>query len=91
MTVGAAAVVVGAVVLAGLRVAVQENGAIESASTGTGSFTARTEWGEPNLAGVWRSAPPGARSGRDTFDLATLEGLYTPEARARNERTLGGG
>ena len=50
---------------------------------GAGSFSARTEWGEPNLAGVWRAAPLGARSGRDTFDLATLEGLYTPEARAR--------
>ena len=83
MTVGVGAVVAGAAVLAGLRVAVQENGAIESALTGTDSFTARTEWGEPNLAGVWRGSPLGARSGRDTFDLATLEGLYTPAARAR--------
>ncbi len=83
MTVAVGAVVVGAAVLVGLRVAVDENGATESASTSTGSFTARTGWGAPNLAGVWRGAPLGAGSGRDTFDLATLEGLYTPDARAR--------
>ncbi len=81
LTVGVGAVVVGAAVLVGLREAVDENGAIES--TGTGSFAARTEWGEPNLAGVWRAVPLGAGSGREPFDLATLEGLYTPEARAR--------
>ncbi len=83
MTVAIGAVVVGAAVLIGLRVVVDENGATESASNGTDSLTARTEWGEPNLAGVWRGAPLGARSGRDTFDLAMLEGLYTTEARAR--------
>ena len=83
MTVGVGAVVVGAAVLAGLRVARDENGAFESASMGPGSFTAQTEWGEPDLAGVWKGAPLGAASGSDTFDLATLEGLYTPAARAR--------
>ena len=83
MTVVLGAVVVGAAVLVGQRVAVDENGVIDSASTGTGSFTVRTEWGEPNLAGVWRAAPLGVGSGRDTFDLGTLEGLYTPAARAR--------
>jgi hypothetical protein len=77
------AVVVGAALLVGVRVAVNGNGATESAATGTGSFTARTAWGEPNLTGVWRGASLGAGSGGDTFNLAKLEGLYTPEARAR--------
>jgi len=78
-----AGLVVGAAVLLGLRVAVAQSGATDSASTESGSFAARTEWGEPNLAGVWRAAPLGARSGSDTFDLATLEGLYTPAALTR--------
>ena len=65
---------IGAIMLLGLGVAVGQN-----------SFTAQTQWGEPNLAGVWRAAPLGARSGSEPFDLATLEGLYTPEARARME------
>ena len=77
------AVVVAAAVLVGVRVARDENGATESPATGAGSFTARTAWGEPNLTGVWRAAPLGAGSGRDTFNLAKLEGLYTPDARAR--------
>ena len=68
----AAVVVVGAALLAYVRVAVNES-----------SFTAQTTWGEPDLTGVWRAAPLGAASGRDTFNLAKLEGLYTPEARAR--------
>ncbi len=83
MTIVVGAVIVGAAVLVGQRVAEDENGTIESASTSAGSFTGRTAWGEPNLAGVWRAAPLGADSGRDTFDLETLEGLYTPAARAR--------
>jgi len=62
---------------------VDESGENGSASTDTGSFTALTEWGEPDLAGVWRAAPLGAGSGRESFDLATLEGLYTPAARTR--------
>ena len=65
---------IGAVMLLGLGIAVGQN-----------SFTAQTQWGEPNLAGVWRAVPLGARSGSEPFDLATLEGLYTPEARARME------
>ena len=68
------AMTIGAVMLLGLGVAVCEF-----------SFTAQTKWGERNLAGVWRAVPLGARSGSEPFDLATLEGLYTPEARARME------
>ena len=83
MTIVVGAVVVGAAMLLGQRVAEDENGAGESASTSTDSFTAQTEWGAPNLAGVWRAAPLGAGTGRDSFDLATLEGLYTREARER--------
>lgn len=75
-------VVVGAVAVAallvGVRMAVNENGA-----AGGGAFAARTDWGEPNLTGVWRGETLGAASGRDTFNLAKLEALYKPEARAR--------
>jgi hypothetical protein len=74
VVVGAA--VVGAALLVGVRVAVNDDG-------GEGSFAARTAWGEPNLTGVWRGEALGAASGRDTFDLAKLEALYKPEARAR--------
>ncbi len=78
-------VVVGAVAIAallvGVRMATNENGAAGGATAG--SFAARTAWGEPNLAGVWKGEPLGAGSGRDTFNLTTLEGLYKPEARAR--------
>jgi len=70
MSVGGA-LAVGAATLLGLRVAMAQDEAT------------RTPWGEPNLAGVWRAAPLGARAGSEPFDLATLEGLYTPEARAR--------
>ena len=48
--------------------------------------TARTPWGEPDLTGVWQGQPLGAQSGKDTFNLAALEGLYTPEARARMQK-----
>jgi len=65
-------VVVAAALLAGVRMA-----------TSTGSVAAKTAWGEPDLTGVWRAAPVGAASGRDTFNLGSLEALYTPEARAR--------
>ena len=82
MTIGIG-LLAGAAVLLGLLLMVDENGANDSASTDTGSFTALTEWGEPDLAGVWRAAPLGAGSGRESFDLATLEGLYTPAARTR--------
>ena len=72
-------IVVGAVALAallvGVRVAVDDDG--------EGAFAARTSWGEPNLAGVWKGETLGARSGGDTFNLTKLEALYRPEARAR--------
>ena len=78
MAIVAGAVVVGAALLIGMRVSVDESGA-----AGTRIFPAQTAWGEPNLIGVWRATPLGADSGHDTFNLAKLEGLYTPEARAR--------
>ena len=74
---------VGTAALLGLRLVLDENSANDSTPTGTGSFSALTDWGEPDLAGIWRAAPLGARSGLDTFDLATLEELYTPAARTR--------
>ena len=77
------ALVVGAALFAGARMAMNGNGAAEHAAASTGSFAAKTTWGEPNLTGVWKGAPLGASSGRDTFNLAKLEALYTPEARAR--------
>lgn len=70
---------VGAALFVGVRMAVDEDGA----APGDSSSVARTAWGEPDLTGVWRGETLGAGSGRDTFNLATLEGLYTPEARAR--------
>ena len=78
MTVVAGIVVVGAALLAGLRVAVNEN-----RSTAASSFNTKTGWGEPNLTGVWKATTLGADSGRDTFNLAKLEELYTSEARER--------
>jgi hypothetical protein len=69
MTVAIAAVAVGAVLVSGCRQAV-ENPAL-------------TSWGEPDLTGVWRGEILGSSSGRDTFNLTALEGLYTADARAR--------
>jgi hypothetical protein len=66
-----------------VREAVNENEAAGAAAAGTGSSVARTSWGEPDLTGVWKGETLGASSGRDTFNLTQLEGLYTPEARAR--------
>ena len=43
----------------------------------------RTAWGEPNLAGVWNGAAVGAAPGKDAFNLAQLERLYAPSARAK--------
>jgi hypothetical protein len=83
MAVVAGAVVIGVVLLAGVRRMAVDNGATDGAATSSGSFTAKTGWGEPNLTGVWRATSLGAGSGRDTFNLAKLESLYTPEARAR--------
>ena len=89
MAVVAGAVVVGAALLAGVWVAVDDNGATEGAATGTGSFTAKTGWGEPNLTGVWRATALGAGSGRDTFNLAKLEGLVYARGARTDEGTLG--
>jgi hypothetical protein len=72
MLVVAGAVVVGSALLAGVRVAMKDS-----------PSAAKTAWGEPDLTGVWRASRLGADSGRDTFNLAKLEALYTPEARAR--------
>jgi len=65
------------------RVAVDEEGIADSVYADLDSFAAQTTWGEPDLSGVWKSEALGARPGQDTFDLATLERLYTAEARAR--------
>jgi hypothetical protein len=81
ITIAVAAVVVGAAVWLGVR---SSNNAESSGSgAGAGSFAARTTWGEPNLTGVWKGEPLGASSGRDTFNLTELEGLYKDAARAR--------
>jgi hypothetical protein len=74
------AMIVGAALLVGVRVAVDDEG------TAGEAFAARTSWGDPNLAGVWRGEKLGAASGRDTFNLEKLEALYTPEARARMQK-----
>jgi hypothetical protein len=82
LLVGAA--VIAAALLIGVRVARNSSTGAESPATESGaSFSAKTSWGEPNLTGVWKAAALGAQSGRDTFNLTMLEGLYTPEARAR--------
>jgi hypothetical protein len=47
----------------------------------------RTTWGEPDLSGVWKGASLGATPGRDTSNLAALEKLYKPEARAKMKAT----
>ena len=54
-----------------------------TANRGGGSAVAPTQWGEPDLTGVWKGEAYGATAGRDTFNLAALEGSYTAEARAR--------
>ena len=81
MSTRAVVVVVGAVVVgAALWVGVRETG---NGGAGTSAPVAPTSWGEPDLTGVWKSEARGARAGQDTFNLAALEGLYTPDARAR--------
>lgn len=81
LLIGAGAVVVGVVLLLVLPETVDENGPVGDAATG--SSVPLMHWGEPDLSGVWRAAPLGARAGYAAFDLATLETLYTPGARAR--------
>ena len=72
------AVAVGTALLVGVRMARDDNRGTEPASV-----RAKTAWGEPDLTGVWKATRLGAGQGRDTFNLAKLEELYTPEARAR--------
>lgn len=69
------AVVVGSVLLQGC------GGEPETAAGTTTAVV--TGWGEPDLMGVWKAQKLGARPGQDTFNLAQLEGLYRPDARAR--------
>jgi hypothetical protein len=78
ITVVAATLVVAGGLWLGLRQTAHENGAARG-----GAPAGPTSWGEPDLTGVWKADALGASSGRDTFNLAQLEGLYTPEARAR--------
>ena len=73
-------VVVGAALWVGVRNMGSGGGA------GTPAPAARTAWGEPDLTGVWKGEALGASAGRDTFNLAALEGLYTPDARARMQK-----
>ena len=64
------AVVVGAAVLIGASQAAKKNHPV-------------TQWGDPDLTGVWKGEPLGASAGRDGFNLTALESLYKPEARTR--------
>jgi hypothetical protein len=68
--------VVGVALLIGVRSMINSDGE-------EGALAERTSWGEPNLAGVWKGETLGAASGQDTFNLAKLEALYTPQARER--------
>jgi hypothetical protein len=77
------AVVAVAAVLWIVRDAVTENSTADGAPASDGASVAKTPWGEPDLSGVWKGEIVGARDGRDTFNLTTLEGLYTADARAR--------
>jgi hypothetical protein len=76
----AGAVVVGAALWIGLRSTGNETGDRASAPAG------RTAWGDPDLSGVWKGEVLGASAERDTFNVASLEGLYTPDARARMQK-----
>ena len=83
-TLAVGAMVIAAAMLIGVRVARDGNGGSGSAATDSAaSLGTRTSWGEPNLTGVWKAEAFGARSGRDTFNLTMLEGLYTSDARAK--------
>jgi hypothetical protein len=58
---------------------------LPAASQATGSVP-RTSWGEPDLTGVWLATDAGAAPGKDRLNLAALERLYKPEARAAMAR-----
>jgi hypothetical protein len=80
MVIAAAIVVLGAALWFGTR------GTVNETANSSGAAAARTAWDEPDLTGVWQADPLGAASGQDTFNLAALEGLYTPDARARMQK-----
>ena len=65
------------------QVAVNDATVTDDLSGNSGSAAAQTMWGEPDLSGVWQSEALGASSGNDTFNLATLESLYTADAHVR--------
>ncbi len=75
--------VAGAGALLWQRTAVDETPVSQGPAGTPELLVPQTTWGEPDLSGVWQSEALGAQSGHDTFDLATLEGLYTAEARAQ--------
>ena len=47
-----------------------------------GAGVPRTSWGDPDLSGIWLAADAGAMPGKDRLNLAALEKLYKPDARA---------
>jgi hypothetical protein len=57
-------------------------GAVTAQSGGT----LRTSWGEPDLMGVWVATNVAVTPGKDPLNLAQLEGLYRPDARAAMKR-----
>jgi len=65
------------------RIAVDEASITDRSIGNSESFELQTTWGEPDISGVWQGEALGAASGHDTFNLATLEGLYTADARTR--------
>jgi hypothetical protein len=80
LTLAAGVVVVGVVLWLVMRQ--RANDGAET-NPGSASVVAPTQWGEPDLTGVWKGDAYGANAGRDTFNLAALEGSYTTDARAR--------
>ena len=55
---------------------------LQGSQAGASAEAPRTPWGEPDLSGTWGGVTLGATRGKDTFNLAALERLYKPEARA---------
>jgi hypothetical protein len=74
------AIVLGGALWIGLRDTADESSDSASAPAG------RTAWGDPDLSGVWKGEALGASAGKDTFNLASLESLYTPAGRARMQK-----
>ena len=65
-------------VLAGCQPAPEQGTATTAAPAGTSGDVPRTVWGEPDLSGIWVAANLNAK----THNLAVLETLYRPEAKA---------